>query len=188
MNSIVPQKKKILIACERSGIVRSAFAARGYDAWSVDLVTSDRPGNHIIGDALETIRADHWDMVIAHPPCTYLSRAAARYWSLPGRSELSALALQFVLDIWNCDIPRLAIENPIGKLWRWRPPDQIIQPYQFGDPVQKTTCLWLRGLPPLMSTLYCADYEKDWTDKKHRTAAARSQTFPGIANAMADQW
>lgn len=145
----------VLVACEFSGIVRDAFAARGHNAWSCDLLPTETSGQHILGDALEAARSHKWDLMIAHPPCTYLSRAGARWWNAPGRKELRDAAVEFVRDLMNVDVPRIAIENPAGALTkRIRPPDQYIHPYWFGDDVKKTTGLWLTGLPLLTPTGY----------------------------------
>jgi hypothetical protein len=184
----ISHNKKILILCERSGVVRDAFIERGFNAISCDLVDTSQPGPHIIGDAIQVLYSQHWDMVIAHPPCTYLSRAGARWSKQPGRAEKAQLALEFVRAIWDAPIEQLAIENPIGSLWRWRKPDQIVEPYHFGDPYKKATCLWLRGLPPLMATLVCQNYLVDWTSIAHRSPVARSRTPIGFARAMAEQW
>jgi hypothetical protein len=192
---------KVLIACEFSGIVRDAFAAKGHDAWSCDLLPSERNGQHIQGNVLE-ILDQGWDLMIAHPPCTYLSRAGARWWKSAERQELAKRAHAFVLSLWNAPIQRIAIENPIGQLdKKWRVADQKVEPHQFGDPYSKATCLWLKGLPLLMDTLQCNKYEP-WV-ACNRSARKRqglpilgkvnggkeaSRTFPGIAQAMADQW
>lgn len=187
------------MACEFSGIVRDAFRARGHDAWSCDLLPTERLGPHIQGDVLDVL-GDGWDLMVAHPPCTYLSRAGARWWR--GRERLAEEAAAFVLALWNAPIPRVAIENPIGQLNRlWRYPDQTIEPWHFGDPYTKRTCLWLRGLPPLMATHLTPDAQP-WlpsnTSGFRRGQVSRrgvvqggkdaSRTFPGIAEAMADQW
>jgi hypothetical protein len=141
---------KVLVACEFSGIVRDAFAARGHDAWSCDLLPTERPGNHIQGDVLETLN-DGWDLMIAHPPCTHLAVSGARWFKNKEIQQFNALA--FVAELFYSTIPKFCIENPvsiisshIGK------PDQIIQPWQFGENASKPTCLWLKGLPPLKST------------------------------------
>ena len=194
---------RVLVACEFSGIVRDAFIAAGHDAASCDLLPSERPGPHIQGDVLDVL-ADGWDLMIAHPPCTYLSRAGARWRGVPGRQELALAAADFVQRLWNAPIPRVAIENPIGMLNRlWRYPDQTIEPFMFGEPYRKRTCLWLRGLPPLLSTVISEerryfidsypgrrDPDVDYRNIRGvaRSAADRSRTFAGIASAMAAQW
>jgi hypothetical protein len=137
---------RVLVACEFSGRVRDAFAARGHDAWSCDLLPSETPGNHIQDDVLKHLSGE-WDLMVAHPPCTFLSRAGANLWHV--RRTEQETALEFVLAPWNSPIERVAIENPIGKLNAlWRYPSQVIQPWAFGAPYTKATCLWLRGLPP----------------------------------------
>jgi site-specific DNA-cytosine methylase len=144
-----------------------------------------------------------WDLMVAHPPCTYLSRAGARWWKSPGRDELAAEAAAFVALLWNAPIERIAIENPIGQLnTRWRYPDQTIQPWWFGDPWTKATCLWLKNLPPLIATCVTAERTpflpsnvgkgkregQKWSRGVAHTAKDASRTFPGIARAMAEQW
>lgn len=195
-------RPRLLVACEFSGVVRDAFARKGWDAWSCDLLPSETPGNHIMGDAREVL-CDGWDLMIAHPPCTYLSRAGARWWKQPGRSELADRAAGFVFALRDAPIERIAIENPIGQLnSRWRRPDQTIQPWMFGHPFTKATCLWLKRLPPLVPTF--ARSHRDALLPSNtgagRRAGQRSQpgllsggkdasrTFHGIAEAMADQW
>jgi hypothetical protein len=193
----------VLIACEFSGIVRDAFREAGHDAVSCDLLPTERPGPHIQGDVREVL-GDGWDLMVAHPPCTYLSRAGARWWKVPGRQEKAEEAAAFIRLLYDAPIPRVAIENPIGMLNRlWRYPDQTIEPFEFGDPFRKRTCLWLRGLPPLLATVHVAD-PKYWIDSypgrrtpgfdyrstrgSARRASDRARTFPGIAAAMANQW
>lgn len=192
---------RVLIACEFSGTVRRAFTARGHDAWSCDLLASEDAGQHIRGDVERALRWG-WDLMIAHPPCTYLSRAGARWWKDPDRQKRADAAAAFVLRLWDAPIPRIAIENPIGMLNRlWRYPDQTIQPYQFGEPFSKATCLWLKNLPPLFSTCIVSDFEPliaSNTSARKRAglpakgrvhdAKTASRTFSGIADAMAAQW
>lgn len=188
---------KVLIACEFSGVVRDAFAAKGHDAWSCDILPSERPGNHVQGDVLD-ILGDGWDLMIAHPPCTYLSRAGARWWSDPERQKLADEAADFVFMLRDANIPRIAIENPIGQLnKRWRYPDQTIQPYQFGHPYSKATCLWLKNLPPLEPTNVLTEYtpliRSNVTANKNQKGKysgglITAKTFQGIAEAMAEQW
>jgi hypothetical protein len=187
------------VACEFSGVVRDAFRARGHDAWSCDLLPTERPGPHIQGDVLGVL-GDGWDVMVAHPPCTYLSRAGARWWK--GREHLATDAAAFVLALWNAPIPRVAIENPIGMLNRlWRYPDQTIEPWHFGDPYTKRTCLWLRGLPPLLATSLqhgatpwlpsnTSGFRRGQRSGRGHVSGGKdaSRTFPGIAAAMADQW
>jgi hypothetical protein len=192
---------KILVACEFSGTVRDAFIARGHDAVSCDLLPSEIPGPHYLGDVRD-ILSENWDLMVAHPPCTYLSRAGARWWSDPQRQKLADEAADFVYMLRDAAIPRIAIENPIGQLnKRWRYPDQTIQPYQFGHPYSKATCLWLKNLPPLKPTNILSEYRpliRSNVSKRARTGEEQqgtysgglitAKTFQGIAEAMADQW
>ncbi len=190
---------KVLIACEFSGIVRDAFAAKGHDAWSCDLLPTERPGNHIQGDVLE-ILGDGWDLMIGHPPCTYLSNAGARFLYPKGlldqkRLEKGMEAKKLFLAMLNAYIDKIAIENPVPSSAFGLPPySQIVQPYFFNDPFQKKTCLWLKNLPPLMSTCIHARPEStkivgNWFNKGGKDRQRnRAKTFPGIAQAMADQW
>jgi hypothetical protein len=151
---------RVLIACEFSGIVRDAFRKRGHDAWSCDLLPCEAdPQWHIQGDVLPLLNKG-WDMMIAHPPCTYLC-SSGLHWNKrrPGRDALTKEAMLFVLNLMGegfiaHGIPKIALENPIGRInTAYRKPDQIIQPYQFGHDASKQTCLWLKGLPPLRPTV-----------------------------------
>lgn len=192
---------RVLVACEFSGIVRDAFRARGHDAWSCDLLPSERNGQHIQDDVLKYLN-EGWDLMVAHPPCTYLSRAGARWWKQPERKELADKAANFVFALRDAPIERIAIENPIGQLnQRWRYADQEVQPHWFGDPFSKTTCLWLKNLSPLKPTKMCAKIShflpSNTGGKKRGQQSGKgtvtggkdaSRTFPGIANAMAEQW
>lgn len=181
---------RVLVACEFSGIVRDAFAAKGHDAWSCDLLPSERNGNHLQQDVLGVLDQG-WDLMIAHPPCTHLAASGARWWKDKQAEQVQAI--EFVHTLTNAPIKRIAIENPIGILSRTLgEPDQIIQPYWFGHAETKATCLWLYDLPTLKS--------KDWIsstkveDKIHREPPSanrwknRSRTYLGIAAAMAEQW
>lgn len=179
---------RVLVACEFSGIVRDAFAARGHDAWSCDLLPSERPGNHIQGDVLEVLK-DGWDLLIAHPPCTHLAVSGAR-WFKDKRAEQED-AVKFFMALANSPIPRVCIENPISIMsTRWRKPDQISQPWQFGHGETKATCLWLKNLPLLTPTKVVDGREA----RVHKEPPGpdrwknRSRTFQGIADAMAEQW
>ena len=179
---------RVLIACEFSGVVRDAFAARGHDAWSCDLLPTERPGQHIQSDVLAVL-GDGWDMMIAHPPCTHLAVSGARWFT--GKIAEQAAALEFVRALMAAPILRWAIENPVSIIsTRIRKPDQIIQPWQFGHGETKTTCLWLSGLPKLTPTNIVDGREA----RVHRMPpgpnrwAERSRTFSGIAAAMASQW
>jgi len=181
---------KVLIACEFSGIVRDAFRDRGHDAWSVDLLPSEKPGPHIQGDARNAIILNGpWDLMIAHPPCTHLAVSGARWFA--GKQAEQAMALQFVWVLLNANVPRIALENPVSVIsTRIRKPDQIIQPWMFGHGETKATCLWLKGLPPLVPT----DVVDGRLPRVHHASPGperwkeRSRTLPGIAAAMAAQW
>lgn len=181
----------VLVACEFSGIVRDAFIARGHDAISVDLLPSERPGPHIVGDVLDVDFAS-FDMMLAFPPCTYLTNAGVRWlFEHPGRWELMKDASAFFQSLLNAPVDRIAVENPIPHRHAKLPPySQTIQPYQFGHGETKRTCLWLKGLPPLVPT----DVVDGRTPRVHHASPSpdrwkeRSRTLPGIADAMADQW
>jgi len=179
---------RVLIACEFSGIVRDAFAKRGHDAWSCDLLPTERPGNHIQGDVCEILE-DGWDLLIAHPPCTHLAVSGARWFK--DKLTEQAEALEFVRLLLNAPIPQIALENPISIISsRIRKPDQIIQPWQFGHPETKATCLWLKKLSLLEST----NIVTGRIARVHREPPSaergknRSRTYQGIADAMAEQW
>lgn len=201
---------KVLIACEFSGIVREAFRKRGHDAWSCDLLPSETAGPHLQGDVISHL-GDGWDLMIGHPPCTYISFAGTAWWNQKGRVFKRLEALQFFAQLWEAPIEKICLENPkscaspvIAKY------SQEVQPFYFGDPEFKTTWLWLKNLPPLK---HVADdglfsqkthteipepkaYDKSgkarhWTDYQGSSddrASLRAKTFPGIANAMAEQW
>jgi len=194
---------RVLIACEFSGVVRDAFLRHGHDVWSCDLLPTEVDGPHIQGDVLSVVwREPGWDLMIAHPPCTYLSRAGARWWGDVRREQLAQEAANFVRVLWSAPIPRVAIENPVGRLnqW-WRYPDQTIEPWHFGETYTKRTCLWLRGLPPLLPTRLqlptgswlpsnTSGFRRGQKSQRGVVQGGRdaSRTFPGIAEAMADQW
>lgn len=197
---------RVLIACEFSGTVRRAFAHRGLDAWSCDLLPSeDRSNKHLIGDVRGFLK-DGWDMLlVAHPPCTRLCNSGVRWLSVPpaGRAlaemwaELDEAAALFS-DCWNAPVPRVCIENPVMhkhakvRIRNYVEWTQTIQPWQFGHPDKKRTCLWLRDLPKLKETRRIPESER--IASIHRMspgpdrAKERSRTFPGIAEAMAAQW
>lgn len=187
---------KVLIACEFSGIVRDAFIAKGHDAWSCDLLPTERPGPHIQGDVLD-ILDDGWDLMIAHPPCTYLSAAGLHYCNnSQSRRHKRDCAFLFIKELWACKIPKIAIENPVGYLSSaWRKPDQVLYMNDFGHAeARKPTCLWLKNLPALRTTNSVPHKMQpggkrvsEWYGKT-RDKKLRSVTFQGIANAMADQW
>lgn len=187
---------RVLIGCEFSGVVRDAFRAKGHDAWSCDLEPSDDPQFHIQGDVLEKLERG-WDMAIFHPPCTYISNMSNCRIKEPGRVEKRREGMEFFMRLVNAPIPRIAVENPRGLPEReYRRADQIIQPWQFGHPASKATCLWLKGLPLLLPTQIVEPIRK-WDGKRWRTwvdimpehtGKARSVTFQGIGDAMANQW
>ena len=226
---------KVLVACEESQRVCTAFRKRGHEAYSCDIIecSGGHPEWHIQGDVLPLIDGDcrfktldgkihiidgEWDLLIAHPPCTYLTVAANRYYNVEryGQKAIERIqhreeAFEFFMMFINAKCQRIAVENPIGVVsTRYRKPDQIIQPFQFGHPISKQTCLWLKGLPLLVPTnvveperihsngksggysgpsWYVTDENGkilSWRDE--RTKRARSKTYPGIAEAMADQW
>jgi hypothetical protein len=180
---------RILVACEREGRVREAFRARGHDAISCDLYPSTLPGPHYQGDVRDILR-DGFDMLIGFPPCTDLAASGARWWKGKGQERADA-ALGFVMRLAGAPIPRIAIENPVGRISTlWRKPDQIIQPWMFGETYTKATCLWLLNLPPLFAT--CCRGERYPTihrmSEGPERARLRSATPLGLAQAMADQW
>ncbi len=191
---------KILVACEYSGRVRDAFLARGHDAMSCDLLPTDSEGPHYQGNVTDIID-EGWDLMIAHPPCTYLS-VSGMHWTTRGLRDpqLTEDALDFVQLLMNAPILKIAIENPISVISsRIRKPDQIIQPWWFGHDASKKTCLWLKGLPLLNPTNQLPGDNK--TRRGNQTASGqnklppskdrwkiRSETYQGIADAMASQW
>lgn len=198
---------RVLIACESSGTVRDAFKQLGHYAMSCDLLPTDVEGNHYQGDVFD-ILGDGWDLLIAHPPCTYLC-SSGMHWTTRGLRDrqLTEDAIQFAKMLMDCGIPKIAIENPIGVLSsRIRKPEQIIQPHQFGEDASKATCLWLSNLPKLISTKEIAprviikngkEYRRwaNQTDSGQNKLAPsddrwkeRSKTYQGIARAMAEQW
>ncbi len=179
---------RVLIACEFSGIVRDAFAALGHDAWSCDLLPSEREGQHIQGDVRAVIGQD-WDLMIAHPPCTHLAVSGARWFAKKRTQQQEALVFVFALMNYE-HIPRIALENPVSIISRFRKPDQIVQPFHFGDPFRKTTCLWLKGLPSLRptSTLTTGEQACWKASPGPNRWKIRSRTSQGLAHAMATQW
>ena len=191
---------RVLIACEYSGTVRDAFIAQGHDAMSCDILPSDRPGPHYQGGVLNLLDED-WDLMIAHPPCTHLAVSGAKHFAAKQADGRQAAALEFVQLLMDAPIPRKCIENPVSIIsTRIRKPDQIIQPWQFGHEATKTTCLWLKGLPPLVPTDIVGKGARHVTKSGKSLPAwynlppspmrwkVRSATFQGIADAMAAQW
>lgn len=198
------ERVRVLVACEFSGTVRRAFLARGYDAWSCDLLPAEDGSNrHIRGDVRDVLN-DGWDLLmVAHPPCTRLCNSGVRWLSEPppGRAlddmwrELDEGAALFS-DLWNAPIERIAVENPVmhkhakARIRNYRPPAQSIQPWQFGHGECKRTCLWLKNLRPLTPTSIVEGREQ----RVHRMPPSpdrwreRSRFFSGVATAMAEQW
>lgn len=232
---------KVLVACEESQRVCSAFRARGHEAYSCDIIdpSGNHPEWHIKGDVLPILSppkdimltsyppkyppirfktmdgqehsVDKWDLIIAHPPCTYLTVTGNRWFNIEKygdkareRWRLREEAIKFFMAFANADCDRIAIENPIGVIsTAWRKPDQIVEPWWFGDPFEKKTCLWLKGLPKLVKSNEVTPEERvrvsdtrtmpAWYNKAYglppaERAKLRSQTFPGFAEAMAEQW
>jgi len=192
---------KVLVACEYSGTVREAFRRRGHYALSCDLLPADdNSPHHYQGDVLDILH-DGWDLMIAHPPCTYLA-VSGLHWNkrIEGRAQKTEEALEFVRLLLDAPIPKIALENPVSCIsTRIRKPDQIIQPWYFGDDASKKTCLWLKGLPPLVETNRLEGDER--TRRANQTPSGqnklgpsadrwklRSKTYQGIADAMAEQW
>jgi hypothetical protein len=192
----------VIIGCEFSGTVRDAFAAKGHDAWSCDLLPSETNGNHIQGDILEVINSGYWDLGIFHPPCTYLTVSANKWLkdqperksgALTGEARRRAVedSVNFFMEFVNCKIPRWCIENPIGIMsTRYRKPNQVIQPWMYGHGETKATCLWLRKLPRLngFNVVEGRDQRLHKLSPGPDRWKERSKTFSGIASAMAEQW
>lgn len=202
---------KVLVACEESQEVCKAFRELGFEAYSCDLkdCSGGHPEWHLKMDIFQAIELYHWDLMIAHPPCTFLSISGNRWMNdevhYPNRKRDRLKAIEFFLKIAEADIEHIAIENPIGVMSSvWKKPSQIIQPYQFGDRAQKTTCLWLKNLPLLTPTNIVDSgefhvtksgkkqpqwyYDALWSKTQEGRRTIRSKTFPGIAKAMAEQW
>jgi hypothetical protein len=202
---------KVLIACEESGIVRDAFLKLGHDAWSCDLLPTDREGPHLQGDALHWVKREKWDLMIAHPPCTYLSNSGNKHLyrgfrkengKNPARWRKMREGALFFKELLNADVPMICIENPImtghAKQIIGVEQDQTIQPWMFGHMESKATCLWLKNLPPLKETNNVYDEMMKLPRKERERihfaspgpdrAKLRSRTFPGIAAATAEQF
>ena len=210
---------KVLIACEESDEVRGRFEKLGFDAWSCDLQENRNPkAKHIKGDIFNAIYQG-WDVMIAFPPCTHLAVSGAAWFEKKKQDGRQAEAVNFFMEIVNAPIKHIAVENPVGIMSKlYKRPTQIIQPYYFGDKAQKTTCLWLKNLPPLYHNAVPNLFDNnvthtdkgeffEWIDKKtgkikrqplwfkqarslkpEERSKIRSKTFPGIAQAMAEQW
>ncbi len=183
---------RVLVACEYSGIVRDAFIALGHDAMSCDLLPTEQPGPHYMGDVFDVIDYP-WDLMIAHPPCTHLSVSGARHFAAKRMDGRQQEAVSFFMRLIRRSehIKRTAIENPVCIMsGMYRKPDQIIQPWQFGHGETKATCLWLKGLPPLVPTNIVSGRD----DRIHKMPPSpdrwkeRSKTYQGIADAFAAQW
>lgn len=216
---------KVLVACEESQAVCKAFRELGHEAYSCDIqeCSGGHPEWHILGDVLPLLDGycffqtmdkqwhdikGKWDLIIAHPPCTYLSKAGGNRLRINGeiqqpRFEKGMAAAKFFMEFIEADCPRIVVENPIPlKIFGLSQYSQIIQPFMFGDPWMKTTCLWLKGVPPLMATdivvptgkwVNSTDHRKvkvrdEWQTSGKKSQKERSKTFPGIAKAMAEQW
>lgn len=204
----------ILIGCEHFATVRDAFKMKGHNAVSCDFKPSVNGGNHYRGNIKDLIYSHSWDLFICFPPCTHLAVSGAKHFHYKVKSGQQKKAIDFFMEMVNAPIEKICIENPIGIMsTKYRKPDQIIQPYYFGDPFQKTTCLWLKNLPKLFhakkpdlfnsnithtdkgETVTFSSGKKmaKWlneakTGSKEKTATTRSKTFSGIAEAMANTW
>lgn len=190
---------RVLVACEYSGIVRDAFAKLGHDAMSCDIIPTDAPGNHYQGSVLDILN-DGWDLMIAHPPCTYISNAGARHLYpkkiLNKQRYLKGMeAVDFFMTLYNANISKIAVENPIpSKIFGLPKYSQTIQPYEYGHPFQKRTCLWLKNLPLLKPTNIVEKGQStkvvgNWFNAGGKDRQKnRAKTFQGIADAMAEQW
>lgn len=190
---------KVLVACEYSGTVREAFRKAGHDAWSCDLLPTDIEGNHYQDDALRVAYNHHWDLMIAHPPCTDIAVSGAAHFKQKIADGRQQAALEFVRALLNAPIDKICLENPVSVIsTKIRKPSQIIQPFMFGHLEQKRTCLWLKGLPPLVETANVYDemmkLPRSKRERLHYLGPSanrwklRSTTFSGIAEAMASQW
>lgn len=202
---------RVLVACEESQAVTKAFRARGHQAYSCDLQASSggHPEWHIMHDAVEVAYSGYWDLMIAHPPCTYFSRAGIQFiHKQPDRMDKLHASFEFVKKLWAAPIPKKCLENPVGWLnTNWRKPSQIIHPWYFGDPEMKETCLWLSSLGRLNGIPEVAENMAKFHPKPEKSrigsdgkmknkyfmsrmtnAKDRAKTFPGIAAAMAAAW
>lgn len=196
---------RVLIACEFSGTVRRAFRALGHEAWSCDLMPAEDGGEHYQADCRDVWHMG-WDLIVAHPPCTYLTVSGNKWMKpefsakFPDRQQHREDAVSFFMQCYSAPAPMVAVENPIGIMsTRFRPPDQVIQPWMFGHGETKATCLWLRGLPLLAPThldndLFAPPAPSERAQRLHKLPPSadrwklRSKTYEGIAQAMAHQW
>lgn len=181
-------KIKILIACEFSGIVRDAFLKKGHDVWSCDLIETEKKGNHFLCNVLKIIN-QNWDMMIAHPPCTHLAVSGARWFK--NKKQEQKDAIDFFMKLINAPIKKICVENPISIMsTKYKKPNQIIQPWQFGHGETKATCLWLKNLDKLKPTKIVEGRLSrihQMAPSKNRSKL-RSITYQGIADAMVEQW
>lgn len=188
----------VLVACEYSGVVSNAFRLMGHNAWSCDIVPGKSPDHHIVGDALEVINSQKWDLVIAHPPCTYVAKAGLHHLiNNPERQLQQKASIQFIKNIFNSSVSRVALENPIGALTKlWCAPTQIVYPWYWQEPYGKEICLWLKNLPPLHYDRSIIKPKKLKSVMNHvnsRMSQAektriKSKFFHNVAMAMAEQW
>ncbi|RLB94065.1 MAG: DNA cytosine methyltransferase [Deltaproteobacteria bacterium] len=181
---------RVLIACEFSGIVRDAFTKKGHDVISCDFLPTEIPGPHYQGDIFDIIN-DQWDLMVAFPPCTHLAVSGARWFAEKQKDGRQQEGIDFFISLTQSHIDKIAIENPVGIMSTYyKKPDQIIQPYEFGDPFQKKTCLWLKGLVKLKPTNIVKEREqKCWKEPPGPERwKNRSRTYKGIAEAMAVVW
>lgn len=181
---------KVLVACEYSGIVRDAFAAKGHDAMSCDLLPTESPGQHYQGDVRDVIDYP-WDLMIAHPPCTHISVSGAAHFKRKKLSGEQHAGVSFFMMLTKTNIPMTCIENPVCIMSTlWRKPDQIVQPWQYGHGETKATCFWLHNLPPLVATNIVEGREQrmHYMPPSKDRGKLRSKTYQGIADAMAEQW
>ena len=191
---------RVLIACEFSGTVRRAFRDRGHDAWSCDILPAEDGSPHHYQQDVTGLLGEGWDLMFAHPPCTHLAVSGAAHFAKKRADGSQAAALDFVRTLLAAPIPKIALENPVSIISsQIRKPDQIINPYQFGEPISKKTCLWLKNLTPLVasqvvqgSVYHTAPSGRRYPDWCWKTGGGsghkRSRFFEGIANAMANQW
>ena len=191
---------RVLLACEESQAVTIEMRKLGIEAWSCDIekCSGGHPEWHLQQDVIPLLKED-WDLIIAFPPCTHLAVSGAKWFKQKRADGRQQQSIDFFMQFANCKCERVAIENPVGIMSTvWRKPDQIIQPYEFGHPERKATCLWLKGLPKLQETNNVKEYMLTLPDNKQQRlhyllpskerAKIRSKTFPGIARAMAEQW
>lgn len=185
---------RVLVACEHSGVVRRAFAALGHDAWSCDVLPAeDESPNHIKDDVRKHLE-EGWDLMVAHPPCTHIACSGGAWFAEKRADGRQQEGIDFFMEMWNAPIEKVAVENPISIMSTvFQPPSQIINPWMFGHPECKATCLWIRKMPLLRPTAVVPEKDRirGWSDNMPETKdrwKKRSRTFEGIAAAMAAQW